>query len=187
MKVVDKVKLRERILNLLRSQNNKERLEKSARILRKLFNLKSFRDAKNILFFASFDGEVDTFDMMKKAKQLGKNIFLPRVDRSRKTMVPVLVQCLDTDLRVGTYGIKEPRPEISELEKISDLDMVVVPGVAFDRKNNRLGRGGGYYDRFLRELPKEISTIGLAFDFQIIDSIPALEEHDMPVLQVLTN
>ena len=65
--------------------------------------------------------------------------------------------------------------------------MVVVPGVAFDKKNNRLGRGKGYYDRFLKMLPFSTPTIGLAFDFQIVENLPVKEPHDVPVSQVIYN
>ncbi|MCK4882744.1 MAG: 5-formyltetrahydrofolate cyclo-ligase, partial [Candidatus Omnitrophica bacterium] len=67
------------------------------------------------------------------------------------------------------------------------LDMVIVPGVAFDKHNNRLGRGGGYYDRFLAALSSEVLTVGLAFDFQMVDSLSSQETHDVPVSCVLTN
>ena len=68
-----------------------------------------------------------------------------------------------------------------------ELDLVVVPGLAFDKRNNRLGRGQGYYDRFLKTLPRGVPTIGLAFDFQIVDTIPQRKEHDVAVDCVLVN
>jgi 5-formyltetrahydrofolate cyclo-ligase len=69
---------------------------------------------------------------------------------------------------------------------ISALDAVLVPGVAFDKQNFRLGRGGGYYDRFLNNLPKKIHTIGLAFDFQVVDRLPH-DHHDIPVHRLIIN
>ena len=70
---------------------------------------------------------------------------------------------------------------------LGNIELVVVPGVAFDRRNFRLGRGGGYYDRFLAKIPSHTPTIGLAFDFQMIDALPEKETHDRPVSLVLTN
>jgi 5-formyltetrahydrofolate cyclo-ligase len=70
---------------------------------------------------------------------------------------------------------------------VAELDLVVVPGVAFDRQNNRLGRGAGFYDRFLFELPSTTPTISLAYDLQIVDALLGLEPHDRPVTQVVTN
>jgi 5-formyltetrahydrofolate cyclo-ligase len=67
---------------------------------------------------------------------------------------------------------------------LKDLDAVIVPGLAFDRLHNRLGRGAGYYDRFLCTLPKHVITVGLAFDFQLTESLPT-EAHDMRLQQII--
>ena len=146
-----------------------------------------FQKAETILLYASVEGEVETFEMMKKAIELKKTIGLPWIDLKRKRIVPVSVASLDDDLETGPYGIKQPKADQTEVLDKSRLDMVVVPGVAFDKKNNRLGRGGGYYDQFLGSLPPTIPTVGLAFDFQIVESLPSLEEHDVPLSCVLVN
>jgi len=149
--------------------------------------MQEFQKAGTILFYASFDGEVETFEMMKTAQKLGKIIGLPRIGANEKKIVPTLVASLEMDLEAGPYGIKQSKYDPSKALEDNNLDMVVVPGVAFDKQNNRLGRGGGYYDRFLGALPSRIPTVGLAFDFQIVDSLPFKEEHDVPVSSVLAN
>jgi len=178
---------RERILALLRNQKEEERLNKSLAIGNKLFQMQEFQKAETILFYMSFDGEVETFEMMKTAQKLGKTIGLPRIVENEKKIVPTSVASLEMDLEVGPYGIKQPKTDSSKALENDCLDMVIVPGIAFDKKNNRLGRGGGYYDRFLSTLPSHAATVGLAFDFQIVDSLSAKEEHDVPVSCVLTN
>jgi 5-formyltetrahydrofolate cyclo-ligase len=92
-----------------------------------------------------------------------------------------------TELKAGTYGIPEPPDVPQNCLNADELDLVVVPGVAFDRSNNRLGRGAGYYDRFLLELPAATPTIALAYDLQVVDALPGLEPHDRPVKFVITN
>ena len=179
--------LRERILTLLRNQKEKERLIKSLAISDKLFQMEEFQKAETILFYASFDGEVETFEMMKKAKTQGKTIGLPRIILGDKKIDPRSVASLEADLEVGPYGIKQPKTDSNAKLDEKTIDMVIVPGVAFDKHNNRLGRGGGYYDKFLKNLPLHIPKIGLAFDFQIVDSLSSQEEHDVPVSCVLTN
>jgi 5-formyltetrahydrofolate cyclo-ligase len=182
-----KQKLRERILTLLRNQTEEERKQKNNIIAHKLYNCSEFKSAKTVLFYASFDGEVDTFEMMKKAKLLGKKIALPQIDRKNKSIIPKLVEYLDQDLQLGSFGILEPLdPSCQEVE-LTKIDLVIVPGVAFDRDHYRLGRGGGYYDRFLADLPSAISTAGLAFDFQIVPQIPHQKTHDIPVDSVFIN
>ena len=178
--------LRERILTLLRNQKEEERLKKSSIILKKLFKLKAFKKAKTVLFYASFDGEVHTIEMIKKAQQLGKKIGLPKVN-SLSRLVPVLVEDMEKDLKKGRYGILEPKKLRGKKLDLKDIDMVIVPGVVFDKRKNRLGRGGGYYDRFLKKLPSSIPTVALAFDFQIIDHLPHQERRDVSVSYVLSN
>lgn len=183
-----KKELRERILALLRRQGEKERRTKSAAILRRLFQRPEFERASLVLFYASFDGEVDTFEMMRRAQKLGKRIALPYVVRKHTTMIPVIVESLDKDLETGPYGIRQPKePTGDRRADLSEIDLVIVPGVAFDRHNNRLGRGLGYYDRFLQKMPSCTPSIGLAFDFQIVDHLPHRQGQDIPVSCVLVS
>ncbi len=146
-----------------------------------------FQEAKNILFYASFDGEVETFDMMREAQKLGKKIGLPGIQKDEGKIIPTAVASLESDLEVGPYGIKQPKIDQAQTLKEDHFDMVIVPGVAFDKENNRLGRGGGCYDRFLGALSPDAVTVGLAFDFQIVDFLSSQEKHDVPVSCVLTN
>jgi len=174
-------------LDLLRSQKGEDRLTKSRAIAKKLFSTVEFQEAKTILFYASFDGEVETFNMMKQARKLGKRIALPKILENQRLFVPVLVEDLENDLVDGPYGIKQPNETLTDMVRLGDIDLVLVPGVAFDRHNNRLGRGAGYYDRFLSDLPSQIPTLGLAFDFQVIAILPHQREHDVAVSRVILN
>ena len=182
-----KSKLREVILEKLRNQKEESRQRKSSLILSKFFSLSEVKKAAVVLFYASFDGEVMTFEMIKKALELGKKIGLPKVNRVKKILEPKVISSFEGDLEKGQYGILEPVSGRDNAFAAKDIDLVVVPGVAFDKKNYRLGRGQGYYDRFLSRLPSDIPTIGLAFDFQIIDRLPHLHEHDLPVSRVIAN
>ena len=175
------------MLTLLRKQARKERLTKSFKIWHKLKTMRGFKKAKTILFYASFDGEVETFEMIKKALKLGKKIALPKTFKDRKKFFPVLVRSLRRDLETGVYGVREPKTTKNNVLDIKDIDMVVVPALAFDKANYRLGRGKGYYDRFLKQLPPKTLTVGLAFDFQMVDTIPHIKEHDVPTSCVLAN
>ncbi len=177
--------LRERILTLLRDQKEEERLIKSLAIKTRLFQTREFQNAETVLFYASFDGEVETFTMMREARKLGKIIGLPLIEKGR--IIPKVVESLEDGLETGLYGIKQPKVDQSGRVEERSFDMVIVPGVVFDKQNNRLGRGGGYYDRFLGAVEKNILTVGLAFDFQIIESLTSQEKHDVPVSRVLTN
>jgi len=183
---ITKKDLRERILTLLRSQREEERLIKSLSIKDKLFKHNDFQNAKTIMFYASFDGEVDTFEMITEARKTGKRIALPLIDRINKRIMPVIADDREP-LETGPHGINQPKNVKNNQLDISDLDAVIVPGVAFDRQNHRLGRGGGYYDRLLALTHEEMPSFGLAFDFQCVDEIPQIGDHDKTVSFVVHN
>ena len=178
--------LRRKILNLLRSQKEEDRLRKSKIIQKKLFSTPEFKKAKIILFYASFDGEVETFNMMKQAQRLGKKIALPRIIKDQKKMTLSLVTNLKKELVCGPYGIQQPKRALRPLY-LEEIDLAIVPGVAFDCRNHRLGRGAGYYDRFLVNFPSDVPTLGLAFNFQIASRLPHQKRHDISVSRVIVN
>lgn len=133
------------------------------------------------MFYVAFGGEVETKEMIKEAQNSGKIIAVPVCRKHRMSLRPCLLD-EHARLKKGPYGISEPAVE--ECLRLADLDLVIVPGVAFDKKGNRLGRGKGYYDRFLARLPQRTASLGLAFDFQILPSLPA-QRHDIAVSKVL--
>ena len=156
---------------------------KSQKIAAQLFSLPVFQKAQTVLFYASLPGEVETFAMMDQAMQLHKNVALPILERNQRKMIPTLTDSLE-DLHEGPYGTRQPRLDPAKTVDVSDLDAVIVPGLAFDKANNRLGRGAGYYDRFLSTLAKTTTTVGIAFDFQIVDCLP-VEDHDVPLSLII--
>ncbi len=164
-----KSQIRNKILTKLKIQKEEERNRKSKIIKDRLFKSLSFKKAKKMMFYISFGGEVNTEDMIEEAKKLGKTVVVPVCRRNR--IIRACVLDYKAKLTKGPYGIWEP--VIKKSVNPKDLDLVIVPGIAFDRKGVRLGRGKGYYDRFLKKLPKGTVSLGLAFDFQILPSIPA--------------
>jgi len=182
----EKAVLRKKLLKELRDQKEEDRLRRSTEIQRKLFALPEFRKARQVLFYASFDGEVETGRMIRQAFGLGKRVALPTIVVKEKKIIPISVDNYEEDLETGPYGIQQPRPTSSRAVSLEEIDLAIVPGVAFDKSCNRLGRGEGYYDRFLKDLPPHIPSVGLAFHFQVVDRLPH-REHDVPVSLVLTD
>lgn len=180
-----KNRIRVQLLNKLKKQKEVERLKNSFKIHEKLFSLPEFIKAKLILFYLSFDGEVETYRMIDKAISLGKKVAVPVINRRDKILLPSLISDCGCDLEVGPYEIFQPRPKQIRNVPLNKIDLIIVPAVAFDLKGNRIGRGVGYYDRFLGSLPKRIPSIGLAFDFQVLGEIPAIESHDFSVDRVV--
>lgn len=180
--MLTKKKIRSKILFRLRTQKEEDRNRKSKIIKEKLFRTTVFKKAKVVMFYISFDGEVNTREMIKEAQNLGKIVAVPVCEKNR-----IIKPCRwdkKVSLKKGSYGIYEPA--IRRLINLEALDLVIVPGVAFDKQGLRLGRGKGYYDCFLRELPTKTISIGLAFNFQILPSIPATTR-DVSVDKIISN
>ena len=164
-----KAQIRSKILLKLKTHKEEYRNQKSKIIKDKLLRNRVFKKAKIVMFYIAFGGEVDTEEMIKEAKKAGKTICVPICKKDRDSMQPAILD-EHTKLIKGLYGVLEPATRQVVCEK--DLDLVIVPGLAFDKKGRRLGRGKGCYDRFLSLLPKDTPSIGLAFDFQILPSVP---------------
>ena len=182
----EKTKLRHAVFQKLREQPMELRRVKSAAVLEKLRRLAEFRESKVLMFYAATDQEVDTKPLLESALREGRCVVVPRIDRKAGSLVPVKIRDAGKDLVAGSYGILEPREELARPFDPGQIDLVLVPGVAFDKSGRRLGRGKGYYDRFLKTLPPRIKRYGLAFDFQIFESVP-FGNSDVSVHHVITN
>ena len=156
-----------------------EKINRSQPILSQVEQLPEFQKASVVLLYWSMDDEVATHEFVNRWYQQ-KTLLLPCVDgndlRLRQYTGP---ECL---VDGPDFGIGEPTgEEFSELDRV---EMIIVPGVAFDRNNNRMGRGRGFYDRLLKSTPNA-TKVGVAFSFQIFDQIP-VESFDVPMDRVLT-
>ncbi|HAH20576.1 MAG: 5-formyltetrahydrofolate cyclo-ligase [Omnitrophica WOR_2 bacterium GWF2_43_52] len=180
----DKQELRKLMATKLKNQKEESVRRSSLKIKEKLFKLKVFKQAKTIMFYCALSSEVQTRLMMEEAFTLGKKIAVPIADIKAKKITPCLVTGVATNnFRKGAYSIDEPCCKKPIDPKA--IDLCIVPGLAFDTKGNRLGRGMGYYDRFLSLLPESIPKIGLAFRFQVLKHLPHCLPHDIRVNKVL--
>ncbi len=180
-----KHKIRKHIKSILKSYSELEKSTKSDIIKNRLFNEEAFKKAKVVMFYVSLKDEVDTYPMIDEALKAGKRICVPVILKEEKRLIAGEIHNRIKDLESQHFGIYQPRQDRVKEIPLDDIDLVVVPGVAFDKKNIRLGRGHGYYDRFLSGLPKTTKTIGLAFDFQVVENLPQ-DPHDIPVSRTIT-
>ena len=176
-----KAQIRSKILLKLKTQPEEDRSRKSKLIAAELLRNKFFKKAKIVMFYIAFGGEVNTDEMIREAKKIGKLICVPVCGKDKETMQPTILED-HAQLKKGPYGVLEPVAKIQV--KPEELDLVIIPGLAFDKKGNRLGRGQGCYDRFLCKLSAKTSSIGLAFDFQILPLIPTTSD-DISVNKVI--
>ncbi len=147
----------------------------------RFLGLKEFARAKRIALYVSFKNEVLTETIWEEALAGGKEVYFPRIVRGKRGLVFVQAGGKE-DFTRGSYDISEPAGD-SVVGCISHLDMIVVPGVVFDRCGNRVGYGKGYYDRALGA--KRCLTVGLAFEFQLLDFMDS-EPHDMKMNKIVT-
>lgn len=153
-----------------------DRLDAARRVFDRLESLAQFMLADNIMLYHSLADELSTREFIDKWHTT-KHFFLPRVNGLDLEVLPYD----RTRMHLGAFHIEEPDGD--ETADIDDIDLIVVPGVAYDRAGNRVGRGKGYYDRLLSRA--KAVTIGVGYDFQLFDSIEA-EPHDIPVDIVIT-
>lgn len=169
--------LRNEIFAKRKAQPVGEREEKSRMVVQRLLELKEYKEAKVVAVYLSVNGEVETREIIRYANEAGKETCVPVVGEGG-AMCLVLHEPSD-ELKGGKRGTPEPvgKPERHH------VDMVIVPGVVFDRFGHRIGMGGGYYDRYLKD--KKCVNIGVCFDFQLVEKIPN-EAHDVPMDFVVT-
>ena len=144
-----------------------------------------FLQANTVMFYIAKREEVDTSVMIKDALKLGKKVVVPMILEKEKEIIPAQLTNPKKELEKGPYGIYQPKNQFMKKVSLDTIDLVIVPGVAFDLKGNRLGRGGGYFDRFLSKFKKcNVSVYGLAFKFQILNKLPIIS-HDIPVNKLI--
>ncbi|MCE5221159.1 MAG: 5-formyltetrahydrofolate cyclo-ligase [Clostridium sp.] len=164
-----------------------EKRKMDKKISDKFYENKYYRDAKNIFIYISYDSEINTKEIINKALKDYKKIYVPRTEFKTRLMDAVEIVSLD-NLIESEYGILEPSVEEPHINP-NELDLIVVPGVAFDRNGGRIGYGAGFYDRYFKKINKDnmkkIAKIALAYDFQILDNIP-MNEQDVPVNYIIT-
>jgi len=177
----DKRALRRRILATRNQLPAAEIAARSQRLYENLAGLPAFRDARTVHLFAPFGTEVDTRPILRTLWARGARTVLPRVAPDRQLEHCVVENF--AELEAGFRSIPEPIPSCSEWLP-EEIDLILVPGVAFDRRGGRLGYGGGYYDRFLSDCPAP--RVALVFQMQIVDRVPR-EAHDRLVHTIVTD
>ena len=177
--VEEKQLIRDRMNDIRNSMSPDEVKTKSLQVEKNLLKMKEFSDAENVAFYLPIKNEVDVLETILKTLDSGKGAFVPVLRNGE--LIPSRLKSMDS-LKKGTFGILEP--EDPELVNPETLDLVVVPGVAFDREGNRLGRGRGFYDRFLKKT--RAFKIGVAYETQILDKIRKSHE-DVKMDKVVTD
>ena len=181
----EKENLRRYILKLRDRQSIGEVQQKSEDIIDQVLILHEYVRARGIACYVSKDTEADTHVLIRHALDHDKRVLVPVVKKGDMDLFFSELKDLGKELSPGTFGIPEPKPEFVRETSLDAVDLMFVPGIAWDREGYRLGWGRGYFDRVIKRLPPHVSSVGLAFNLQLINQIPR-DQFDLPVNMVVT-
>lgn len=176
-----KRELRRTMRAWLRGLSPEDAGDRSERICRSILGTRAYREAETIMAFLPIPGEPDLRGVIERAFADGKRVCLPRAEWDAGTMEAILVDGPGFLVRAGRHGVLEPDGD--QRAAPGSIDLVLVPGLAFDRAGVRLGRGAGFYDRFLGDCSG--LRLGVGFGEQVVEAVPR-QPHDEPVHAVAT-
>ena len=157
----------------------------SSKICQRVFTLRELEAAKTVSTYINTGSEVRTGQILAWCLAQGKRVIIPVTDRANRRLIFSELRAPDRELEPGTFGILEPKPEFLRPVPLEEAQLVLVPGIAWNLHGYRIGYGGGYYDRSINSIRSHILTIGLSYEFQIINQIPTTR-HDRAVHKIVT-
>jgi 5-formyltetrahydrofolate cyclo-ligase len=172
------------MLDKRRSLSPETRLAKSLSLSKTVKHSRQFQAAHYIHLYLANKTEVETKYLIREAFLLKKKVAVPIINTQRRLSFSELSSLDEDNLESGSYGIRQPLPAIQKQINAEQIDLWIIPGVAFDIMGGRLGYGGGYYDRALAQTHSCI--MGLAFDLQVLTNRLPLVENDVPVDEIFT-
>jgi len=172
-KSIDKAKatIRKLIIQKRNALSNLKQNEKSLIITQRLLDMGEFKESKAVFCFLSTAHEVKTEEIILKAFRLGKDVLVPLLNPQEGNMQIVRIP-RDAKFTIGKYGVREPSPETGVVVSSACIDFVVTPGLAFDIYGNRVGYGGGHYDKLFKNISNDVTRVAVGYDFQILESVP---------------
>lgn len=182
---ITKNDIRNAITEKLKALSEAEIVAKSTIIENKLFEFANFIESKIALLYVNRKNEVPTEQILKRSLNYNKILVLPAFNPDTSKMTPLKVDNLASDLKPGPKRVLEPDGGRCKIVPVEYLDIVIIPGWAFDEKGGRLGSGEGYYDRLIPKLSVTTRKVALAYECQLIPQVP-MESHDKHVDILIT-
>lgn len=183
--IATKSDLRERLHAVRNAMTPEKRQRASDAITADLLALERYQGARTVMAYMTFGSEFLTDRFIGHALAASKVLVLPRIDRSHDRLELHAVRDLDAELTAGPWGIREPRPDFCPPVAVATIDFILVPGLGFTPRGDRLGYGRGYYDRLLAQREPHTAVVAAAFAVQMLDAIP-VSTRDAPVDLVIT-
>ncbi|NLZ49118.1 MAG: 5-formyltetrahydrofolate cyclo-ligase [Clostridiales bacterium] len=182
---MNKKDIRKKILKKINDLSKEDKVARDEIIFSKVIESSQYKKCKNLFVFVSYNNEVDTHKIIKHALQHGKKVSVPVILSMQEGMVAVLIDNFG-QLEKNKYGILEPPLIETNIVAPQEIDLVLVPGVAFDEKGGRIGYGAGMYDRYLVHLRNNTPKIALAYKFQLLSEVP-MEPFDVRLDGIITD
>lgn len=177
---MERKNLRKRVLQARDLIPEQERNRKSTEITERVLNLKDFQSSRSVFIYVGFRSEVSTTGLIRRAITMGKKVSVPLSVIEGHLLIPYQITDPEKELQPGYCSIPEPDPNSANPIDPAEIDLIVLPGSVFDPRGGRLGYGGGYYDRFISRQASLAVRVGIAFEEQVVTSVP-VEKHDQPV------
>lgn len=181
---MNKKELRQQLRTVLSSISPEELHQRSVKACNLLTTTREYKRAEIILAFLSLPTEIDTTNLVFHAWRNMKRVLAPKVSWEQRRMLPIEIRSLSDDVSESPLGIREPAQGLPF--PVANIDLVIVPGLGFDKNGNRIGRGRGFYDRFLAHRDWKGVACGFALEEQVVDEVPR-QEHDMEVDMLITD
>ncbi|KAB7642743.1 5-formyltetrahydrofolate cyclo-ligase [Bacillus sp. B3-WWTP-C-10-D-3] len=178
----EKLRLRKQIIEHMNSLSKERYITLSEQIAFSLYEQKEWAEAKTIGITLSMENEVNTYPIIEKAWEEGKRVVVPKCNKETRTMSFRQISNFD-QLETVYMNLREPIPALTEEANADEIDLQIVPGVAYTERGERIGYGGGYYDRYLVHYKGK--TLSLAYSFQMVEHIP-VEPFDTNVEKIIT-
>tara|TARA_B100000959_G_scaffold228369_1_gene243652 strand:- start:679 stop:1278 length:600 start_codon:yes stop_codon:yes gene_type:complete len=181
-----KIFIRDKIRKIRKSLDEAEIISKSREVEKNYFKSTEYRKIENLLIYMAGSKEVQTKNIINACIKKNIAVYLPAVDVLKGRIYFYRVYDINNELEKGPFGICQPKiDERNLLKDENTIGLIVVPGLAFDKRGGRIGSGKGFYDKFLASVPSCKSVIALAFEYQIVDEI-TLSSHDIPMDKIIT-
>ena len=172
-----------------RQEMNKDILNKKSNIItNKIYDYIKENQFNNIMIFVSFRNEIYTHDLIKKLlDENNTNLYVPYIDKDVDEMKISHITNFDKDLVPGVFKILEPKENLRQDDNLKDkLDLIIVPGLVYSEKGYRIGYGGGYYDKFLSSISKNVKKVGIVYSNLVVNELP-INNYDIPVDLIITD
>jgi len=181
---MDKIEMRHSLRSRLFTLPQSQRRNESKQASQNLIGTDEYKKASSVMIFLSLPHEIDTTAVILDAWQEGKTVSVPKISWQQRHMIPVEITSLETGFSQERGGFKNPTTGVPV--SVEEIDLVITPGLGFDVSGNRLGRAGGYYDRFFKSEHLTAVKCGFGFSQQIVDSVP-VDEHDEKIDFLVTD